>query len=229
MRKSNFVWVLDNGHGGLKHGEYVTAPRKMYKHEDGTTVFEGVFNRTVVKKITYLLSKYGIEFEVLVPEQEDISLSERKKRANEIHAKSGKRSILVSVHGNAGKGTGFEVFTTKGQTASDTVAEIFIEEIEKVFPTERKRVDITDGDQDKEANFTVLMCDGPAILTENFFMDNLKDAKLMTSDEGQTKIALAHVEAIKRIESQFANISEMKPTKAEPVKKKAATKKKTSK
>ena len=54
---------------------------------------------------------------------------------------------------------------------------------------------------DKEANFTILMCRGAAILTESFFMDRLEDAKLMLSDDGQSRISRAHFNAIKTLES----------------------------
>ena len=198
---SNFHWILDNGHGGFINGEYTTAPAKMYKHKDGTVVYEGLFNRQVVQKIAYLLGGLCIDFEYLVPESNDVSLSDRVKRVRDIAKRVNKPTVMVSVHGNAGKGTGYEVFTTKGQTLSDPIADIFVEEIAKEFPSKRQRVDITDGDLDKEANFTILMCKGAAVLTENFFMDNIEDAKLMLSDLGQSKIAIAHVEAIKRVES----------------------------
>ena len=43
-------------------------------------------------------------------------------------------------------------------------------ELEKEFPEKRMRMDTSDGDVDKEANFTILMCRPPAILTENLFL-----------------------------------------------------------
>ena len=41
----------------------------------------------------------------------------------------------------------------------------------------------------------------PALLTENFFFDNPEQAKIMMSEEGQKKIAQAHINAILRIEN----------------------------
>ena len=49
-------------------------------------------------------------------------------------------------------------------------------------------------------NFTILYntrC--PAVLTENFFMDNEKDCLFILSDEGIERIAEMHFKAIKRI------------------------------
>lgn len=210
---SKYLWLLDNGHGGLINDNgkeiYTTAPnhtnnpntwKKMYIHEDGTKIYEGDFNRKVVDKLTKMLIHEQITYKLICPELEDISLGERVRRADELH-RIHKNCIFVSVHGNAGKGTGFEVFTSVGQTKSDEIAEVFIKEMEKIFPNKTKRVDLSDGDQDKEAQFYVLRkTDCPAILTENFFMDRLDDCKLMLSDEGQMKIAQAHFNAILKVE-----------------------------
>lgn len=208
-----YTWILDNGHGGVKTegGKeiYTTAPhhtdkqntwKKMYIHPDGTKIYEGDFNRKIVDKLSRMLTHENIAFKWACPELEDLPLKERVDRADELH-RIHKNCIFVSIHGNAGKGTGFEVFTSVGQTQSDEIAEVFIEEIEKVFPQETKRVELSDGDQDKEAHFYVLRkTDCPAILTENFFMDQLDDCKLMLSEEGQIKIAKAHFNAILKIE-----------------------------
>ena len=195
-----YHWLLDNGHGGIKDGTYTTAPKKMHTFEDGMTVYEGDFNRKVVDKIARKLSDIGINYTVLVPELDDISLGERVRRADAQYAID-KTCMFVSVHGNGGKGTGFEVFTSVGQTRSDAIAEVFFQKIKEEFPEKVARTDMSDGDSDKEAQFYVLRkTDCPAILTENFFMDRYVDAKLMLSDEGQERIANAHVEAILEIE-----------------------------
>jgi N-acetylmuramoyl-L-alanine amidase len=197
-----YHWLLDNGHGGVIDGVYTTAPKKMYTFEDGLTIYEGDFNRKVVAKIAKKLSEKGINYTVLVPELEDISLGARVRRADAQYAVD-KSCIFVSVHGNAGKGTGFEVFTSVGQTRSDKVAEVFFQKLKDEFPEKTARTDMSDGDSDKEAQFYVLRkTDCPAILTENFFMDRYEDAKLMLSDEGQERIANAHVEAILEIEAK---------------------------
>ncbi len=197
-----YNWLLDNGHGGIIDGVYTTAPKKMYTFEDGMTVYEGDFNRCVVTKIARKLKANGINHTVLVPELEDISLGARVRRAD-AHYATDKSCIFVSIHGNGGKGTGFEVFTSVGQTRSDAIAEVFFQKLAKQFPEKVGRRDTSDGDSDKEAQFYVLRkTDCPAILTENFFMDRYEDAKLMLSNEGQERIANAHVEAILEIEKK---------------------------
>jgi len=210
---SKYTWLIGNGHGGLdEEGNYTTCPdwnkhdpntwHKMHVH-NGVPLFEGVFNRNVADKIAWKLSELGISFELVVPEAEDISLKERVRRVNDFH-KNNKNSIFVSIHGNAfnSSAKGFEVFTSKGVTRSDKIAEVFAIKMAKTFPNKVMRWDLSDRDKDKEANFYVLKNTScPAILTENFFFDNPEDASLMMSEEGVEKIAQAHVDAIVKIEN----------------------------
>ena len=197
--------LLDNGHASTTPG------KRSPKFEDGSQFFEYEFNRDIVRRIADKLDKIGVSYRILVPEvDEDIKLTERARRANEICAEYGKEDcIFISVHANAaGNGSewknarGWSVWTTKGNTKSDPIATIFFEEAEKILPkcgmTLRK--DITDGDPDYEENFTVIyktVC--PAVLTENLFMDNKTDVEFLMSNAGRNKIAQIHVNAIKRL------------------------------
>ena len=190
--------LLDNGHGGIINGEYQTPGKRSPVWSDGSQLFEGEFNRAIVNRIIESLSNLNIPYINIVPELTDISLSERIKRANSIDADN---VFYVSVHANAGGGKGFEVFTSKGETRSDKIATIFGEEFKQTFPTKRLRADYSDGDLDKEANFAVIRKTRmPAVLTENFFMDNEEECKeLLMTKEGRDKIAEFHVKAILRV------------------------------
>ena len=193
MMKNRLI-LLDNGHGEE------TVGKRSPVLQDGSQLFEYEFNRDIVKRITKTLDKEKIEYVVLVPELKDISLAERVKRANAHHAECGKHTCLISVHANAGGGTGFEVFTSVDQTKSDAFAQIMFEAFKEEFPEQKMRSDRLDGDDDKESNFYILKnTNCPAMLTESFFMDNLQDLKLLMSEEGRARIARAHVEAIKKI------------------------------
>ena len=139
MNKQRFYYIIDNGHGGYVNGEYVNAPSKMFKHKDGTLVEEGIFNRQVAAKLGYFLGCAGIAFEYLVRESEDISLKERVNRINAINKREKLPTLLISLHGNAGKGTGYEVFTSKGQTLSDPIADVFINSLAEEFPFKKKK------------------------------------------------------------------------------------------
>lgn len=192
-------FILDAGHGGMIAGKYQTAGKRSPVWGDGSQLFEGVFNRQIVNGIASELSKLGIDYQILVPGQKDINLSERVRMANAIHRVHG-NTALVSVHSNAGGGTGFECFTYYGESKSDKFASLICDEFEKTFPSEKLRADYSDGDADKEANFYILRKTiMPAILTENFFMDTERDCRILMSEEGRKKIIHYHVEAIKKM------------------------------
>ena len=132
-------------------------------------------------------------------------LSERVRRVNAaciLHGKS--NVILISVHVNAaGNGskwmtaTGWSCYTSKGQTQSDKLAECLYEAAIKNFPGKRIRTDKSDGDPDWEESFYILrktLC--PAVLTENFFMDNHSDLEYLQSRAGKQAIVDTHAEGI---------------------------------
>ena len=148
---------------------------------------------------------FGVDCSSLVHGQEDFPLSGRVRRANDIAREHSDRScIYISIHANAGGGHGIEVFTSLGQTRSDAIATVFLEEFNTVFPEARLRTDESDGDPDKEANFYVLRkTTMPAILTENFFMDNKKECReYLLSEDGRNDIALAHLAAMVEINKE---------------------------
>ena len=183
--------LLDNGHGIRTRG------KRSSVQSDTSQLFEFEFNRDIVRRVDQLLTRYGYSTIILVPEIEDISLPARCARANHYFRHGSDNTFLVSIHANAGGGTGWEVFTSPGETESDKIADIFFKEAECEFPEFRMRKDLADGDYDKEAHFYILKNTiGPAILTENFFMDTAKDLELIMSEEGRQRIAKVHVNAI---------------------------------
>ncbi len=185
---------LDNGHGSDTAG-------KRSPWDELKVLYEYEFNRDVVTRIALLLEHTGVLCTRIVPEKEDISISERIRRTNRLVAvanRDGYQSVLVSVHANAGGGTGFEVWTSKGKTRSDLLGELLYTVASKYLKGFALRKDVTDGDGDKECqDFSMLtktLC--PAVLTENLFMDTLKDYHFLMSPAGRLAIAEMHVEAI---------------------------------
>ncbi len=199
---SGINFLLDSGHGGMQNGKYVTAPNKMFKHKD-FTFYEGQWNRWIVYGIAEELKKLGIKHTKIVEGYLDIPLRERVKYANKLHRRG--KCIYISVHSNASPSHtahGFEVFTSPGETKSDEYATVFCDEIESKFPTFRLRKDLSDGDPDKEAAFYVLTkthC--PALLTENLFYDNYKEAVMLMDPTFQKRIIDYHVRAIEKIDN----------------------------
>lgn len=191
------TFLIENGHGGVINGVPQTAGKRSPDFGEGV-LYEGVTNRAVAKKIIELCKKEKIDVVELVPEVTDVSLAERVRRANKYPD-----AILISLHSNAAaeeKANGWEVFSTVGQNKSDVVAQTIYEEMKKAFPKANFRTETADGDADKEIDFFIIkksIC--RAVLVENFFFTNKEDYKLLMSEDGQTKIAKAIFEAIKKL------------------------------
>jgi N-acetylmuramoyl-L-alanine amidase len=203
-KMSRYTWILDNGHGGIINGVYQTDGKESPVWKDGSQFREGEGNRGIVNRLAEMLHAANIKYVKLVPQDSDISLQERCVRA--LAWTKQMPCVLISIHSNYGDGTGrahgVEVFSTPGRTKSDKVAQAVLDEYRKrdVFI----RADTTDGDDDKEANFYIIKnvtC--PAILTENFFMDNEEECRsMLMAPSGRSYIAQIHFAAIQRIEAE---------------------------
>ena len=186
---------IDNGHGLMTAGK--RSPDGQFR--------EPFYNREIARRVVSDLRDRGLDAELLVPEGDDISLIERVRRVNAACFLLGKQNvILVSIHVNAaGNGskwlnaTGWSVYTCKGQTESDKLAECLCQAAIKNFPGRRIRTDMSDGDMDWEEGFYILrksLC--PAVLTENFFMDSRSDLEYLQSRAGKQAVVDTHVEGI---------------------------------
>lgn len=210
---SKTLWLIDAGHGGINNeGLYTTGNKKRYKFPDGLEIFEGQVNRQIAAKLEHLLQKNGIDFKRVYHDTIDTPLSQRVSEADAIFA-GDRRAIYLSIHSNSAsanlegegtKATGFEVYTSPGQTKSDQIAEVLLKKYKVHFPGMKMRLDYSDGDADKEANFYVLRkTDCPAVLVENLFFDNRKEAEFLISVEGQQKIAECLLDGILGVEKSW--------------------------
>lgn len=188
------IVLFDNGHG-------VDTPGKRSPvWADKTQLFEWEFNRDLVRRIILKCYRAGIRAVKLVPETYDVPLAERCKRANQWFDGCDGECIIVSIHANAGGGTGFEVYTSPGETKADEIATALIEQLQQDFPEIKMRKDLADGDPDKEANFYILKhTKAPAILAENLFMDNEQDCRLLMAEDFRERLADSYVKFLKRI------------------------------
>jgi len=209
MKESHYLWIFDNGHGGIIDGVYQTAGKRSPLWDDGTQLFEGEFNRSIVNRLVKLCKEKNIECVNLVNTDQDVSLRKRTDTANDIYREQlqneGKPCIYVSVHANGfnqESAHGWGVYTSIGETKSDKIATILFGKASTEFPNHKMRSDsYSDGDVDKEANFWVLRKTVmPAILSENFFMTNREECKLLLSEEGRDRIAKIHFDMIQEIE-----------------------------
>lgn len=195
------IVLLDNGHGSLINGEYTTPGKRSPQWSDGSQLFEGEFNRAIVNGIIEELVLRKIPFVNIAPEYRDVSLQTRVNRANQYP----RNSFYLSVHSNAGGGHGFEVFSYFGTSKSDSIATEFGQAFKREFPDKHIRTDFSDGDLDKEAKFYVLKhTKMPAILTENFFMDNEVECKqILMTRAGRRKVIDFHVDAILKVKKRL--------------------------
>lgn len=204
--------LIDNGHGKETKGK-CSPDGKLKEYE---------YCRRIARTVVESLKSRGFDASLLTPEEEDVSLKERCERANAICRKFGSKNvILISIHLNAAgngkewmKATGWEAWTSKGQTRADSLADALYESAKRVllplFPEENPlrfiRTDFSDGDADKESDFYILRhTNCAAVLTENLFQDNLRDAEWLQSAEGLDAIARLHTEGIQYFISAAPN------------------------
>ena len=187
--------LIDNGHG-------IETPGK--RSPDGV-LREYAWNRLIASRIVDRLLSLGLDAELLVPEETDISLPERCRRVNAWCRQLGKDNvILISIHANAaGHGdrwydvTGWCAYTSRGNTKADSLANCLYEAAKAFLPGKRLRTDYADGDPDIEEIFYIPRhTTAPAVLTENFFMDSHPDCAFLLSEEGQQAIVDLHVTGI---------------------------------
>ena len=166
------VVILDPGHGGPDPG---AVARDDTKEADLSLEYS--------KEIGSLLGTLSREIQVVYTHMgSGASLSGRVKMSNDLGA-----AIFVSVHCNAAETTeahGFEVFTSRGQTGADRVATMIYKLVQHELPDQfRPRVDWTDGDPDREANFYVLRnTRARAVLIELGFITNDHDRALLKTE-----------------------------------------------
>jgi N-acetylmuramoyl-L-alanine amidase len=186
------IYLIDSGHGGMLNGAYQTAPDKMFNFGNGTIAYEGVTNRIVKDYVLKYGVQSGLKLIDVCPSVLDLPLEIRADFSNSLSRKYGANNcLLISLHSNAGKGTGFEIFTTKGETLSDKYATLFFQRFKEKFPLVALRTDyVSDNDPDKEAEFYIqrkTIC--PSILLEWLFFDNWNDYQIIRNELEQMKYA----------------------------------------
>lgn len=176
-------------------------------------LMEYKYGREIAREVVKRLKAQGYDAEDTVPEEADIPLGERCNRVNAWCDRLGAKNVcFISIHNNAaGDGSkwmtarGWEAWTSKGQTQGDKLADCLYDAAQKYLPKGTPiRTDTTDGDRDKENNFTVLYrtkC--AACLTENLFQDNREDVDWLLSPEGRETIVTLHVEGIKAYVAKY--------------------------
>lgn len=173
--------IIDAGHG------IDTPGKRSPKWADGSILYEYKFNREIALRLHHDLKAHGVNSIILNPEIEDVPLQERVNRVKTIHREN-PSCILVSIHANAGGGTGWECFTRT--TASKKLGDVFSRNASTLLAGAwRNR-------GHKQANFAILNTPCPSVLTENFFMDTQKDCEFIQTEKGKRLVTRLHVKSI---------------------------------
>ncbi|OSX53674.1 N-acetylmuramoyl-L-alanine amidase [Anoxybacillus ayderensis] len=187
--------MWDKGHGGNDPGAVANGlQEKQLAH------------KIVEYAMSYLEENYtGFEQRVTRVGDQTLTLSQRVDMANAWSA-----DVFVSVHINAGKGTGFETYVYNGDVSSKTVAlqNVLHGEILAVM---RQFGNITDRGK-KRANYAVLReTKMPAVLTENLFIDS-NDVKLLKNEAFLQAVGEAHARGV----AKFLGLGEKQKTQQKP-------------
>lgn len=195
------VVILDNGHGKNTKGK--CSPDKR--------LLEWEWTREISARLYNQLTINGIEAILLVPEDKDISLSNRVKREKKITKeaeKAGKETCLISIHINAA-GSNSKWKTASGWTG--WVAQDSSEQSKKLAQLLYAEAEVNNLQGNRcvpstkywTANFTITTDTScPAVLTENLFQDNKDDVEFLLSEEGKQVIVDLHYNAIKKYIAQ---------------------------
>lgn len=165
---------IDPGHGGSDPGA------------TGNGLQEKNLTLTIALKVRDLLANYE-NTQVRLSRENDsfISLTERAQMANNWGAE-----YFLSIHINAGGGTGFETYIhTNASSASLAYQNV-------IHPEILNQSGLVDRGK-KRANYAVLReTSMPAILTENGFIDNINDASKLNQTSYLDVIAHGHVNGL---------------------------------
>lgn len=187
--------IIDNGHGIDTKGK--CSPDK--------SLYEWQWARDIAGKLMVELLKNGIEYYQLVPEDNDVSLKERVRRANQVALDAKKRGyecILISLHVDAAGGdgkwhnaSGWSVRVSPKASAKSKILAQSLYAQAKVKKLQGNRC------VPKEEYWVqnLYICNNtscPAVLTENLFQDNKEDVKYLLSEEGKRNIVELHLQGI---------------------------------
>ncbi len=197
------IWLFDNGHGGMVGQKYLTKGKRSPEVIPGLGIYEGEFNRDIVKRVVGRLRFKGIYAFDIVPEAKNVKLRERVERANAYMSDTiagllnNPSCRLISIHANAdgrdGEWTaaeGMTIFHYPGSKKGEALAK----KAEMVF----YHADLGMWNRGiKTARFAMLRRTRmPAILVEHGFMTNRGDARKLASDKFRSQVAEAYVDMV---------------------------------
>lgn len=187
------VILIDNGHGENTAGK---------RSPDGR-LLEWKYSREIAAEVVKRLKTMDYNAQQLVTEENDISLSVRCKRVNDICKHFGASNVLVvSVHCNAagadGKwhdARGWQACVSLNASAKSKQLASYLFDAAQAEGLKMRSP--KPGQKWWAQNLAICRdTNCPAVLTENLFQDNLADVEYLLSDEGREAIVNLHVNGI---------------------------------
>lgn len=159
---------ISAGHGGADSG----AVANGVKEKD--------LNLSIALACRDMLEKHGVEVKMSREKDENDPVGEEIKECNLYSP-----TLAVSIHNNAGKGDGAEVFHHHGGGKGKTLAENILAEIVKVGQNSRG-TKIRKNSSGKDYYGFIRETSAPAVIVECAFVDNSTDLTIL-STEGKRK------------------------------------------
>ena len=189
--------ILDNGHG-------INTPGK--RSPDGKFL-EYRWARDFVEKLNARLKSEGFQTFILVPEESDVSLSNRVLRANTVYKNFKRVSpdweiLLISVHVDAAptntwsSARGLTTHVCEGASKKSRLFAQLVQTLAKDDGLCGNRW--LPSEMYFKNNYYILKNSNcPAILVEHGFMTNKEDIALLESAEGCEKLIQVYLDALK--------------------------------
>lgn len=183
---AKYLIALDDGHGMETAGK-----RTPHIKEINRFIHENEFNRVVIGFLDSELKRCGFDTLLVAPTDKDTPLSARTMLANEKKA-----DAYISIHYNAFDGKfddydpeGLSVHIFTSTTKSEPLAKAIHKYLKQGTPQKDRGI--------VRSNYHVLReTTMPAVLTENGFMDNKREALLMIDVDFQKEVAREHAMGI---------------------------------
>lgn len=186
--------LIDNGHGVETAGK---------RSPDGS-LREYAYARDIASRLCQALTAEGFDAERIVTEEEDIRLSERCRRVNDICRRLGSKNVLlVSIHVNAA-GSGSQWLNARGWSAH-----VSLNASERSKRLARRLFEAAQVHGLKVRAYShhapywaqnLAICRDTlcaAVLTENLFQDNKEDVAWLLTEEGRETLTAVHVQGIR--------------------------------
>jgi len=199
LRPEDVVVHLDGGHGTRLYNSVNKSPDGRY--------YEGEFSRLMVKKVSAALKEMGFGVFIVTPEDNDISLPERCRRANAyMKEHPEKYHIFISFHSDAepkatldkdgwgnARGMGVHIAPNASEASKIFAGNVYDAAMAMGLKGNRS------GTGPKVNPWTVITdTKMPAILTESAFHTNKQDVDYLLSKNGQENIVNYHIAGISK-------------------------------